>query len=275
MEKNSLSPSAMRSEFLTLFRGIALERHRHDVFRDFVTTSAIAIHNAVNMNEELETEYLNIINTYNSEDIQRMCEMLGLLTMLLEPEPTDILGGLYMEIGLGSEQNGQYFTPAAVSELMAQIGHGDGLRNLDKPFVTLSEPACGAGGMVLAFAKIMLSHKHNPADKLWVSCIDINRVAALMAYLQLSLWNIPGEIIVGNALSMEMRERWLTPAHYLNNWEYRLRMQALLTASKSTTCDHLSPTEEGIQKTPPQQLGSGCHKINISTGEQVAFDFEL
>jgi len=39
--------------------------------------------------------------------------------------------------------------------LLAQLTYGDELSNLQKPFITLCEPACGAGGMVLAFAKTM------------------------------------------------------------------------------------------------------------------------
>ncbi len=37
---------------------------------------------------------------------------------------------------------------------------------------------------------------------------DIDRLTALMAYVQLSLWNVPAEIVVGNTLSLEVREVW-------------------------------------------------------------------
>ena len=42
---------------------------------------------------------------------------------------------------------------------MAMITLGDSLDNLDD-FITLSEPACGAGGMVLAFADQMIKKNH-------------------------------------------------------------------------------------------------------------------
>lgn len=105
---------------------------------------------------------------------------------------------------------------------MAQILSHDDLKHIDKPFLTLSEPACGAGGMVLAFVKMMLKHNHNPAEKFWVQCIDVDRLAALMCYVQLSLWNVPAVVIVGNTLSLEVRESWYTPAHLLGNWDYKL-----------------------------------------------------
>ena len=74
----------------------------------------------------------------------------------------------------------------------------------------------------MAFVKVMLSHGHNPAQRLWVQAIDVDRTAALMCYLQMSLWHIPGVVVVGNSLSLEVRERFYTPAHYLGLWNHRL-----------------------------------------------------
>ena len=89
--------------------------------------------------------------------------------------------------------------------------------------VTLQEPACGAGGMVLAFVKVMLSHGHNPAERMWAHCQDVDRLAALMCYLQLALWNVPAVVVVGNTLALEVQEVFYTPAHYLGFWDSRLR----------------------------------------------------
>ncbi len=133
-----------------------------------------------------------------------------------------------MELELGNQNTGQFFSPPSISEMMAQINYGDELRVMKKPFVTLSEPACGAGGMVLAFVKAMLSYDHNPAEKLWVQCIDVDRVAAMMCYIQLSLWNVPAQVIVGNTLSLEFREKYFTPAHYLFSWDEKLRLQRMI-----------------------------------------------
>ena len=109
--------------------------------------------------------------------------------------------------------------------MMAKMSYGDQLKNLEQ-YVTLSEPACGASGMVLAFVSVMLSHKHNPAEKLWVQCIDVDRLAAMMCYLQLSLWHVPAEIIIGNTLTMEFRQTLYTPAHYMGSWDRRFARPA-------------------------------------------------
>ena len=169
--------------FIKTFDSIAKQNHRYTVFSDFVTISAISLHNAVNKLEHLEAEYMEIIKKYSKEEALLFSKLLGIVIDLLEDEPKDVLGELYMELNLGNAKTGQFFTPNSVSELMAKISYDDDLKELKKPFITLSEPACGASGMVLAFTKVMLSHNHNPAERLWVQCIDIDRIAAFMCYI--------------------------------------------------------------------------------------------
>ncbi|POZ49786.1 SAM-dependent DNA methyltransferase [Methylovulum psychrotolerans] len=113
---------------------------------------------------------------------------------------------------------------------MSKLVYGDVLENMTQPFITLSEPACGAGGMVLAFVNEMLKKSMNPAEKLFVQCIDIDRLAGFMCYLQLSLWHIPAEVIIGNTLTLNFREVYYTPAYHLMGWNNRLRTRSLTDA---------------------------------------------
>ncbi len=92
----------------------------------------------------------------------------------------------------------------------------------EKPFITLSEPACGAGCMVLAFADALNRAGYASHRYLWVSATDIDPLAAGMAYIQLSLCGVAGEVVIGNALCDERRRVLLTPGHYLGNWSLRL-----------------------------------------------------
>ena len=75
---------------------------------------------------------------------------------------------------------------------------------------------------MLAIAEVMKEKGFNPARHLWVSCTDIDSVAAGMAYIQLSLMGIAGEVITGNALTDERRRVMYTPVHWLENWPLRL-----------------------------------------------------
>jgi hypothetical protein len=76
----------------------------------------------------------------------------------------------------------------------------------------------------------MLKKSMNPAEKLFVQCIDIDRLAGFMCYLQLSLWHIPAEVIIGNTLTLNFREVYYTPAYHLMGWNNRLRTRSLTDA---------------------------------------------
>lgn len=93
----------------------------------------------------------------------------------------------------------------------------------DKPFITLNEPACGADCMALAFARVLQEAGYLPHRHLWVSATDIDQLAAGMAYIQLSLCGVAGEVVIGDSLNDECRRVQLTPTHYLCSWACRLR----------------------------------------------------
>mgnify|MGYP000232899357 FL=1 len=215
---------AALAAFKQTFRQLAPYRHRYEVFRDFVTMAACSLHNGIHKDEVREEEYLQIIGQYKPDDQQAFPKLMAQLVAALDEEPRDILGPLYMELEIANKDAGQFFTPPELSELMAQMTFAQELDKLaTQAFITAGEPAAGAGGMILALVKVMISAGHNPAEKLWVQAIDVDRMAALMCYIQLSLWNVPAEVIVGNTLSWDIREVWYTPAHHLGLWKYRLR----------------------------------------------------
>ena len=150
--------------FIKEFNSLARHKHRYEVFRDFVTVAALSVHNSLRgpRYDDLEAEYLQIAGRYERDELEGFARLLGILIALLDAEPKDILGQLYMSLELGNTNTGQFFTPPEVSELMAQVTYGEELKTLNKPFITLCEPACGAGGMVLAFVKMSY-------------CTDVNR----------------------------------------------------------------------------------------------------
>ena len=255
------------ADFQRLFRDTARHCHRYEVFRDFVTLTAISLHNRINLVDALEAEYLAIIGRYPREDQLRFPQLLAELVEIMEVEPWDALGQLYMELSIQSEHVGQFFTPPEISELMARITYGGALASLKEPFVTVMEPACGAGGMILAFAKVMIDSGHNPAERMWVHCQDIDRTAALMCYVQLALWHIPGVVVVGNTLAMETREVFYTPAHYLGRWSDRLAIRRAIEAMRSL----VAPVDTGAPVTVgDSDEGSSTAHRAITTIEPIA-----
>jgi type I restriction-modification system DNA methylase subunit len=239
------TPEQLRAQFLKRFNALAQHRRRYEVFRDFVTLSAISLNNVMEPDAErkatLEAEYMGIIRTYSHDEVQGFAELLGLVVELLEPTPQDVLGDLYMELDLGNERTGQFFTPNSISQFMAR------LNGVEPPagqnFVRVCEPACGAGGMVLAIAQALIESGKNPAKAMWTQCQDIDRTAALMCFIQLSLWNIPAAVIVGDTLANEVRECFYTPAHYMGAWGYRLWRADLETVDSVSSEDEPISTD--------------------------------
>lgn len=254
--------------FEQTFRQLAPYRHRYEVFRDFVTMAACSLHNGLHKDEAREEEYLRIIGQYKPDDQQAFPKLMAQLVAALDEEPRDILGPLYMKLEIANKDAGQYFTPPELSELMAQMTFAQELDKLEtQPFITAGEPACGAGGMILALVKVMTTAGHNPAEKLWVQAIDVDRMAALMCYVQLSLWNVPAEVIVGNTLSWDIREVWYTPAHHLGLWEYRLRRK------EDSTEVAPARKEQSPEPVATAPASEELKHASVTTPTQLGFDF--
>ena len=226
--------SASTREFISLFNQTARYHHRYKVFADFVTVSGIALHNAAAFDQELEQQYLDIVKQYEKDDVMRFPRLFAVLTIELENHPRDVLGELYMSLDISSGHLGQFFTPFSISRMLARlnIGSNDVLADNPYGFVTVSDPACGAGGMIIAVAEELRNGGHAPQQQMWAQCIDIDPVAAWMCYIQLSLLHIPAEVIIGNTLSMKFSRRMYTLAHYLGNWSTKLRRRTQAEAMR-------------------------------------------
>lgn len=137
---------------------------------------------------------------------------------------------------------------------MASINVGDGNPYVDRDgFVTISEPACGAGGMVIACADALHDAGRNYQQSMHATCIDIDQRCVHMTYVQLSLLNIPAIVVHGNALSVEAWGTWFTPAHILGGWGARLRLKRFREAMESLTQEGVD-TEDAVA--PPWQIDS-------------------
>jgi type I restriction-modification system DNA methylase subunit len=221
MAKNYQLPPRYR-EFEQTFNSLVGRHRAYTLFNDFITMSAISLHNAVNFTQQLEDEYLTLTKRYNKDELNIIAKMFAQLIDLVDtPEPHDTLGEMYMGLDFGNAHNGQFFTPFELSFACSEMVFDEEVFK-EKPFVTVSDPASGSGGMILAFIKSMRRRKLWQ-DRVFASCVDIERLASLMCYIQLSLWHAPAEIVVGNSLTMDFREVWYTPAYYLGNWEHKLK----------------------------------------------------
>jgi hypothetical protein len=241
--KHDLTADSAQKELVKLIQSFSHAHHLHTVFSDFVEMSALAMSNSVDRAqfEEREKRYLDIVGKYGREEVAKFPQMFNLLVESFEQRVaivrkstadsqvvsgglTDVLGETYMMLGLGNDRAGQFFAPYSVSRMMSMMLMGDcGAEVERRGFIRVQEPACGAGGMVIAAADSLLASGHNYQQVMHATCIDIDPCCVHMTYVQLSLLHVPATVVHGNALSMQVWGTWYTPAHILGGWTFKLR----------------------------------------------------
>ena len=249
IEENKLSPAKIPdSEFLfnrpqcetpkvsdilkLLDKGL-YKVNRHEFLSDVFECGAIAISNRFDLTQyhKREERYMSIIKKYDksmqSLIVDIFAHIYALLTQQINPSVgfNDYLGELYMRSETSNNHAGQFFTPYDVSKMCAEITINSDIINdcveRDR-ILTVNEPACGAGGMVIAAADILYYKYHfNISRNLLVECSDIDSRCVHMTYLQLGLAGIPAVIYRRNTLTMETWERWETPAYIIQYPRFR------------------------------------------------------
>ncbi|HHA2457401.1 TPA: N-6 DNA methylase [Stenotrophomonas maltophilia] len=229
--------STHETEFYRLARQNSHRHSPHEVFRDFCEMLAIELSNAVDhLNRERRAErYALLRRKYDDAECQRFVQMTACLICSLEEQAGDCLGALFMGMDLGNAGTGQFFTPYPVSLLLAQMTLTDAPELIARNgFITLNEPACGAGGMVIAAAETLRSMGINYQERMHVIAVDIDSTACHMAYIQMALLHIPGVVVHGNALApQDSWDEWITPAHVLGQWDARLALRRSFEAMRA------------------------------------------
>lgn len=222
-----------RRQFVSVFMDTARNLRRWEVFSDFITLAANELDMARIRTPENIERSCKICAKYSGSDISNLHALFCLMVCALEAKFHDFLGAIFMELELGDDRNGQYFTPYHVQSLLARLLMPDVDETIRcEGFVTVSDPASGAAGMIVAYAEYLLEAGYNPSEHLFGSCIDIDPIAADMAFIQLSLLGIPAEVVTGNTLTMQLNRVRYTPVYYINNFEKRLEDQRRISAMR-------------------------------------------
>ncbi|HHR6069586.1 TPA: N-6 DNA methylase [Providencia alcalifaciens] len=107
---------------------------------------------------ELEQTYFKVIARYEKEDLNAFAKLLAICVNALDHQATDFLGELFMTLELGDGRWGQFFTPFQMSQLMAELILGDCRSHIEqKGDISVCEPTCGTGGMVVACANVLIN----------------------------------------------------------------------------------------------------------------------
>lgn len=221
-----IAPGGHRKEMENLLRANARRHRLHEVFVDFCEMMALAISNSVDKGqfEAREARYLQIVKKYEREEVERFTKAFAVLVLWLDCGFHDALGELFMSLELGDSFKGQFFTPYPISQLMAaMVGQNISAQVQEFGYITVNEPACGAAGMLIALMEAAQSQKVNYQRCIHATAQDIDATAVHMAYIQLTLFHVPAIVIHGNTLALSEWAHWVTPAHVLGGWDFKLK----------------------------------------------------
>ncbi|MFD4576720.1 N-6 DNA methylase [Streptomyces sp. NPDC058417] len=225
-------------EIMELLAANTGAKRMSEVFDNFVEMAALALRNAVDVRgseswEAREGQYLRIAGRYSRTELDRFAEALALVTVEMQCQPCDVLGRLYMELELGNERLGQYYTPYDVARLMAEMQIDSVIKQVHRDgFACVYEPSCGAGAFMVALAQAMIGHSLNPQTQLHVTAEDIAPQAMHMIYVNLTLLHIPSVVRRRNVLTLETFETWPTAGHLLGGWGRKLRLARAVNGSQ-------------------------------------------
>lgn len=156
-----------------------------------------------------------------------IAELFAIIVMALERNPEqDFLGSLFQTLELHNHWNGQFFSPYSISQLMAETQMTNIPETIrEKGYISVSDPACGAGSLLIAFANAVRKRKINYQDHVFFVAQDVDLVAGLMCYIQLSLLGCSGMVIIGDTLARPgihpENDIWYMPMYYEQIWVYR------------------------------------------------------
>lgn len=206
-------------EMLKLVDKFSNRHHKHEILSDCFECWAICISNMVDRTQydEREKKYLEIVKKYDKPDLDLMAELFALvwitLTQMSEKGFGDYLGELYMASDTSNKKAGQFFTPYSVSKLSADLTL-KGSESLKDDIITLYEPACGSGGMILAAMDTLQECGINYTAHSFTVAGDVDSRCVHACYIQLSLAGVPAIVEQRDAFTMELiGGQWKTPAY--------------------------------------------------------------
>ena len=224
---------------------------RWELWQDWITMSAISIANVFDgpFRKEREEMYSARAARYSAPELKVFADMLFELVADMDRDPDqDFLGELFMALDLGNEWRGQFFTPYDVCRMMATMSVADDLNAKvnDQGWVSVNDPSCGAGALLLAFANECQRRGINFQTSVLFVAQDVDFLAGMMCYIQMSLLGCPGYVVIGNTLTEPSTSRdargllpagggnvWYTPMYYSQVWSWRRAFAAaqLLTST--------------------------------------------
>ena len=139
-----------------------------------------------------------------------------------------------MALELGNHWKGQFFTPYNVCRMMAEMQCHDAKERVEaRGWISVLDSACGAGALLVAARNVFLRDGVG-FDRVLFAAQDIDHVAGMMCYIQLSLLGCAGYVCIADTLCNPLVGRsplfpqpkpdqdvWYTPMWYSDPWQMR------------------------------------------------------
>jgi len=235
-----MKPEERRKQFIAEMTKVAQGGHSPwRVFGDFCEMAYCSVSKPCahpDRREKIEERYMSRVKAYDKEQVQSICNMLGMVVMAAE-DRRDFLGHIYESEGFCDAKYGaQFFTPEHISDFMAEILMSE--EDEERKITMISEPTCGSGRMVYSACKALDDKGVDVPTRVWAEACDLDPVCCQMTYLQMAFMGIPGVVRHMNTLSLEQYDMAITPAGaklYNESEELRARLEekpVLVAATK-------------------------------------------
>ena len=246
MAKHFLTTSKInaRKQMNDLIKDLCDTRASWQVWSDFVIASSCALANTAGGQaphfQEREQEYAECVSRLGG--VERAAELFACLVEAYEEDQEqDFLGSIFMDLNLGSHWKGQFFTPYSICKMMSAMNADHMKQDVEqKGWVSICDPACGAGATLIAAANELRAAGVNYQNHALFAAQDVDRVAGLMCYMQMTILGMPGYVVIGNTLTNPMvgqspllpmeaegQELWITPMFLSDVWEMRRRCKRM------------------------------------------------
>lgn len=192
-----------KKEIIKKINSMSGSQSPYNIFCDWIELMALVIANSLYIIHsrtwhDREKRYIQIAEKYSKDDMHNFVTMFAWLAKSFDEKISDILGEIYMESGCGNKNTGQFFTPYNVSLMTAETSIP---KDYDGSYpLTVSEPSCGGGGMIIAFADILKRKGLNYQQCMRVVAQDLDWKGVYMCYVQLSLLGIDAVVVQGDTL---------------------------------------------------------------------------
>jgi type I restriction-modification system DNA methylase subunit len=215
--------------FIKKLEKIDRSKSNRDKFRDFMEMAYCAYAKLTAPNperaNELEERYMRVVGTYrDKDDVRKYPELLEMVGEGVK-DNRDYLGEVAGLMETLNPEQGQFFTPMSVSKALAMMTLGDLRPQVEaQSYVSIAEPAAGAGGILLAAAEVFRQQELNPNIHMFAHAVDVSNLAYQMCFLQLSMAGVAAYVERANSLSLEHFEgAWtLAAVHNFRPYHWHL-----------------------------------------------------